>query len=262
MNPAPNPMPNASSNTQMNTKHIPIPTFCGNGSERDLNGFIRACERFLVTIPGDEVTKVNLVLSRLSGEAANTIYRGNHDFSWASIKALLLQRYGRWAVKIEDIITEVQNAQPSTDRIVPFLHDLDEIISEGEAHVKGAQIILEPLARQNILKYLPPAYEDICKMDTYIDVCNKARRLDREGYRIGKKQKHTTINKPINAPVQWQLPIQNQNFNYKPQMQQFQPRGQMPQFPPRGQAPPKHSYPPSPFSLRQKQNFVPSMCLT
>jgi hypothetical protein len=119
MNPAPNPMLNASSNTQMNTKHIPIPTFCGNGSERDLNGFIRACERFLVTLPGDEVTKVNLVLSRLSGEAANTIYRGNHDFSWASIKALLLQGYGRWAVKIGDIITEMQNAQPSTDRVWP-----------------------------------------------------------------------------------------------------------------------------------------------
>ncbi|RVE45123.1 hypothetical protein evm_010232 [Chilo suppressalis] len=102
------------------------------GSERDLNGFIRACERFFITFPGDEVTKVNLVLSRLSSEAANTIYRGNLDFSWQSIKALLLQRYGRWAVKIEDIITKIQNIQPSTERIVPFIHDLDEIVSDIE----------------------------------------------------------------------------------------------------------------------------------
>lgn len=240
---------------QIETRHIPIPTFGGNGSERELTGFIRACERFLSSVSGDDSVKINLVLSRLTGDAANIIYRGNHNFTWPAIKTLLQQRYGRWAIQIEDIVFEIQNLQPSTDRIVPLLHDLEEIVAEGESLNPGAQSILEPLARQTVLKYLPPIYEDLCKMDSYQEICNKARRLDREGYRVVKK--HNKAPSHPNAPQpniqkyvppsqpKWQPPVRPQYNSHRP----FTPNNN-------SNRPQRHTYPPSPFSnkIRQMQN--------
>lgn len=249
-------LPGTSSNT-IETRHIPIPIFKGDSSERDLNGFIRACERFITSTVCDETTKINLVLSRLAGDAANAVYRGTHDFTWSSIKTLLLQRFGRWEIKIEDIVIEIQNVQPNQSRLIPLIHEINELICEGETIVSGAKIFLEPIAKLTLLKYMPSVYEDICKLETYELTCEKARRLDREGYQItkNKNDKRPTYTQKPSYPLATQTKPSYNNFKQQPNFNQqrqpfvpFVPRW----IPNNNNQPNRHTYPPSPFTMRQK----------